>query len=164
MKRSRHLRLIPALAALLLAAPLAASAASDTDFLKKAMQGDNSEMKLGKIAAERGASPGVRSFGRTLEADHAKAKQEALPVARRHGLKPTDAMAPEARKEQGKLSALSGAAFDREFARYMVEDHKKDISDFERQVRHGDPSTARLARQTLPALRKHLRMAQALAR
>ena len=54
-------------------------------------------------------------------------------------------------------------AFDREFARYMVQDHKTDISDFEKQVATGDKATADLARQTLPVLRKHLATAEHLA-
>lgn len=142
----------------------AARAADDHDFLTKALQGDNSEMRLGHMAQERGVSPGTRQFGRALEDDHRHAREMTLPVAQAHGVAPTDEMAPEAREEADKLRGLDGRAFDREFARYMVEDHRKDISDFEKQVRRGDRATARLARETLPTLRKHLRMAERLAR
>ena len=145
-------------------AATAASAASDKAFLKKAMEGDNSEMMLGKMAMEKGASPGVKDFGRMLNTDHANAKAQALPVAQAHGVAPTDEAAPEAKAEAAKLNHMSGQAFDREFASYMVKDHKKDISDFERQAQSGDRSTAELARATLPTLRKHLETAQKLAR
>ena len=140
-----------------------ALAAGDKAFLKKAMEGDNSEMRLGQMAEQSGGSRGIREFGHMLNTDHAKAKADALPVARAHGLAPTDEMAPKAKEEAGKLKGLSGAAFDREFASYMVKDHKKDISDFEKQARVGDRSRARLARATLPALRKHLAVAERLA-
>ncbi len=140
-----------------------AIAGPDQAFLKKAQEGDNSETALGRMAEHRGASPGVRDFGRMLREDHTAAKAKALPVAQAHGVPETDEMAPEAKAEARKLERLSGRAFDREFARYMVSDHKKDIADFQKEVRRGDRASAALARETLPDLRKHLRTAQQLA-
>lgn len=137
---------------------------SNAAFLKKALQGDNSEMRLGRLAEQQGHAPAVRAFGRTLARDHAAARQQALPVAKAHGVPATTEMAPEARTEYGKLRRMHGWAFDQEFARYMVKDHRKDIADFEKQAHHGDRSTRRLAQQTLPTLRKHLRLAEGLAR
>jgi len=140
-----------------------ALAATDTSFLKKALEGDNSEIALGQMAEQRGGSSGVRDFGRMLHDDHSAAKAKALPVARAHGVADTAEMAPEAKAEAKKLAGLSGVVFDREFARYMAADHKHDIADFEREVRKGDAATASLARETLPDLRKHLATAQQLA-
>ena len=141
----------------------AALAAPDQAFLKKALEGDNSEVALGQMAEQHGASPAARDFGRMLHMDHAAAKTKVLPVARGHGVPDTAEMAPEARAEAKKLARLSGRAFDREFGRYMVDDHRKDIADFEKEVRRGDRTTAALARETLPDLRKHLMTAQRLA-
>jgi putative membrane protein len=56
---------------------------------------------------------------------------------------------------------MSGPAFDREFVRYMIEDHRKDIHAFE-ATKVGLRPDGELARQTLPALRKHLEMAEQL--
>ena len=98
-----------------------------------------------------------------LHDEHGAAKAKALPVAQRHGLADTSAMAPEARAEARKLQRLSGRAFDREFVRYMISDHRKDIADFQKQARTGDRDTTALARDTLPDLRKHLQTAQQLA-
>ena len=162
MRATLHLS---ALVTFALASALAtgASAASDQGFLRKALKGDNSEITLGQLAATGGGSPGVRRFGRMLVEDHSAAKRNALPVAAAHGVRDTGEIAPEARKEEGKLRGLHGAAFDREFAGYMIDDHRKDIADFEKQVRTGDQATRRLARETLPALRRHLQMARDLA-
>jgi putative membrane protein len=142
-----------------LAAPALAKPAPE--FLKTALQGDNSEIALGRLAETRAASPGVRDFGRTLEQDHSQARTQALDVAHQLKVPPTEAMAPQARHEEAKLRRLSGAAFDREFVRYMVQDHKKDIHDFEEQAKAGGP-TAQLAQATLPTLHKHLDMAEKL--
>jgi putative membrane protein len=141
----------------------AALASPDQTFLTKALMGDNSEMALGQMAQQRGASAATRDFGRMLNEDHAAAKAKALPVAQQHGVADTSEMAPEAKAEAKKLGTLSGPAFDREFARYMVRDHTKDIADFEKESKRGDSASAALARETLPDLRKHLKTAQQLA-
>jgi putative membrane protein len=141
----------------------AAFAGPDQTFLKKALEGDNSEVALGQLAEQHGSSPAVRDFGRMLHDDHAAAKAKALPVAQEHGVQDTAEMAPEAKAEAQKLERLSGPAFDREFARYMVSDHRKDIADFQEEARRGDRATAALARESLPDLRKHLKTAQQLA-
>jgi putative membrane protein len=85
-----------------------------------------------------------------------------VAVARELGVRPPTGIMPEARAEQRKLERLHGRAFDREVRRYMVHDHQEDIAKFEAQARHGDRRTARLAREQLPTLRKHLRIAESL--
>ena len=157
------IRILPAIAAAGALAALSAPALAKPapQFMKTALEGDNSEVALGRLAQERAASPGVRDFGRTLEQDHSKARDQALTVARQLNVPPTDALAPPARQEEAKLRHLSGPAFDREFVRYMVKDHKKDIHDFEEQAKAGGP-TAQLAQATLPTLHKHLDMAEQL--
>jgi putative membrane protein len=137
--------------------------ANTKEFLTKALQGDNSETRLGALAAARGQSREARNFGSMLERDHRNARRQVVALARRHHVPLTSAMADEARVEHGKLQSLHGAAFDREFGRYMVEDHRMDIADFEKEARSRDPEDVRrLARQTLPTLRKHLATARAV--
>jgi len=87
-----------------------------------------------------------------------------MNLAQRMQISVSDTMMPEAQVELRKLRRMSGGAFDREVRRYMIYDHRKDVSEFAVQMRHGDRQTASLARQTLPVLRKHLKMAEALAR
>jgi predicted outer membrane protein len=107
-----------------------AAANRGASFLKEAMQGDNSETTLGSIAAKRGASAGVRDFGQMLARDHRRGKAQAAAVARQMHVPVTNEMAPEAIAERAELARLRGRSFDREFARYMVDDHHKDIAKF----------------------------------
>lgn len=139
-----------------------AIAAPAARFLHDAIQGDNSESRLGALIASRGSGNAVRSYGRTLESDHRIARVQAAAVARRMHLPVPTSMMPEARSEYAKLQHMRGRAFDREVKRYMTEDHHKDIADFQDQAKKGDRQTAALARAQLPVLRKHLHMAQAL--
>lgn len=71
-------------------------------------------------------------------------------------------MPPEADQELAKLRRLSGVAFDQEFARYMVEDHEKDIAKYREEAAHGGADARALAERTLPVLQQHLQMAKAL--
>jgi putative membrane protein len=60
-----------------------------------------------------------------------------------------------------KMSALSGADFDRKYMEHMVKDHEKDVSLFERESTRGsDADVKAWATKTLPTLRDHLRMAR----
>ncbi len=157
---------IPAAAAtavLVLGAISPARAANDESFVKTAVQGDVSEMTLGKLAAGRGSSDGVRAYGRMLAQDHAQGRDQALQVARTVGAHPPQKPTGEADREYRKLQGLSGAAFDREFVRYMVHDHRRDIQDFEKQAAKRGPA-ASLARDGLPMLHKHLDVALKLSR
>ena len=140
-----------------LVAAAGAHAASASHFLSDAIKGDNSETRLGQLIASRGNSAAVRNFGRTLTADHARARAQAAAVARRMGVRVPTAMMAEARSEYSKLERLRGRAFDREVRRYMIADHRKDISEFAEQAHSRDRPSAALASAQLPVLRKHLR-------
>ena len=154
------------LASVLLAiASPSAAANRGASFLKEAMQGDNSETTLGSIAANRGASAGVRDFGRMLSTDHSRGKAQAAALARQLHVPVNNEMAPEAIAERAKLARLHGRDFDREFARYMVDDHHKDIAKFTAEASSADRApVVALAKQTLPVLRKHLATAERLAK
>ncbi|WP_242140960.1 DUF4142 domain-containing protein [Sphingomonas sp. TREG-RG-20F-R18-01] len=137
--------------------------ADTSEFLTKAIKGDNSEMKLGSLAARQGQSARVKSFGVMLQREHAKGKDQAVPIAAKHQIVVPAEMSDEAQTEYAKLQGMHGVAFDREFGRYMTEDHQKDIRDFAEEAASKDPAEVRnLARQTLPVLRKHLRMARSI--
>jgi putative membrane protein len=141
-----------------------AYAASPSDFVTDAIKGDNSEIMLGKYAAEHGASVGVKQFGRTLAADHLKAKRQMASVARTVGVKPPSSATMEADAERVKLIALSGKDFDQEFAQYMVKDHQSDIAKFKEEAAAKDGPVSAMAEKQLPTLEKHLDMAKSLTK
>jgi len=153
------------LAAALLAIGSAAKAdSSREDFLKSAIKGDNSEIRLGELAAKNGSRPAVREFGQTLVADHAKAKTQAARVARQLGVDVPSGAMLKADAEYVKLKVLSGRSFDREFVGYMIRDHQQDIHDFTAFARTHKGPVGDLAQMQLPTLKKHLRLAEDLMR
>ncbi len=147
-------------AALLASTP--ALAAPAAKFLDDAARGDTSEGTLGKVIASRGGSAAVRDYGTTLASDHLSARKDVDALAAKMHVRARHSMMPEAATEQRKLARLHGAAFDREVKRYMLDDHRKDISEFSSQAKGSEPLTARLAKDSLPMLRRHLAAAEAL--
>jgi putative membrane protein len=146
----------------LLAVAAPAVAASPADFVSDAIKGDNSEIMLGQMAQQQGASQGVRDFGGTLASDHTQAKEQMSSLAAAVGVTPSDQPMDVAREEKQKLSGMHGADFDREFARYMVKDHKEDLAKFRREARTDHGQVGQMAQQQIPVLEKHLHMAESL--
>ena len=153
-----------ALAALFALTTTSAFAAkSAEEFIKDAIQGDNSEVMLGQLAQDKAGGQKTREFGQMLVTDHSKAKEEASSVAKTLGVTPPDQPSTQAQDEQTKLSKLSGDAFDKEFANYMVTDHEKNIKEFQDQANAKQGPTSDMAAKQLPTLQNHLAMAQAIA-
>ena len=137
----------------------------DKTFMRMAAQGGMAEVEMGSLAIKRGMSGKVRSFGGDMVTDHTKANNDLKSVARdlRFSL-PTSLPAEEAAHLR-HLRSLNGRRFDQAYGRMMVEDHQKDVAEFEKEARNGrNPMVRDFARRTLPILREHLRMSRMLPR
>src|SRR5262245_55903161 len=149
-------------AALVCSAPAAfAQDKAGQAFLKKAMEGNLTEIEMGKLAQQKGQSDGVRSFGKQLEQDHAAANEKAAAVAKEMGMSPPTEPNKKQKAEYDRLSKLSGDKFDRQFVKHMVADHKKDIKEFQQEAKKNDAASG-YAKDALPTLEKHLQAAQSL--
>lgn len=140
-------------------------AAQDNDkarkFLHDALQADNSEVMLGKLAADQAGDPSVKRYGQMLVDDHSMHRDQVLKVGAGVHL-PDDSQPTEAAlKERDKLKRLHGADFDKAFAKYIAKDHRQDIGEYEKGVKIGG-DVGQMARDTLPTLHKHLREAEKL--
>jgi len=133
-------------------------------FIMEAIEGNLSEVQVGKLAQDKSMDDGVRSFGDMLVKDHSAANEKATEVANAIGVTPPTEPNSKQKAIYDKLSKLSGSAFDREFAKMMVDDHKKDIKDFEKEAKSQNQQVAAFAKDTLPTLHKHLDTAESLAK
>ena len=94
--------------------------------------------------------------------DHAKANDELKQLAAGKGLQLPSAPDPHSQEMIAKLQKLSGAEFDRAYMDHMVQDHKKDVAEFQKEASRGrDPQIKAFAAKTLPTLQEHLKMAEA---
>lgn len=134
-------------------------------FILDAAKGGLAEVKMGKLAAEKAADPKVKEFGNKMVEDHQKANDELRQVANDNKVKWPDNLTDEQVATFNKLSQLSGPDFDREYVQAMVEDHQKDVNEFQQEAqRVQDPELKTFVSRTLPILQHHLEMAQDLQR
>ncbi|MFL6797549.1 MAG: DUF4142 domain-containing protein [Xanthobacteraceae bacterium] len=149
-------------AALLLGGPSFAQDRASQTFIKDAIEGNLAEVQMGQLAQKNGQSDGVRSFGQMLEKDHTEAGQKASSVATTLGVTPPSEPNSKQKADHDRMAKLNGEKFHAEFARHMIADHKKDISEYEKAAKKND-AAASYAQESLPVLRKHLETAQSLA-
>jgi putative membrane protein len=138
--------------------------AEDRRFMMEAAAGGLMEVELGRMAAQKASSADVKSFGQRMVTDHGQANQRLMQIAAQKNVTLPTTLPADKRKDMDKLSALSGAEFDKMYMSHMLKDHKKDISEFEKASNNGrDSSVKSFAQTTLPTLREHMQMAQSIA-
>lgn len=149
-------KLIPALL-LIPGILLAADKSPDESFYEKAAQGGIAEVEMGRLAQEKAKSPEVKAFGAMMVKDHAAANDKMKAVAAKKGIDLPTKPSVAQMATKTKLQVLSGDTFDKSYVKDMVEDHVKDIAEFEKEARDGkDPDAKAFATATLPTLREHL--------
>ena len=141
--------------------PLSARDSASEAFLKKAIEGNYAEIRMGELAQTGGQSDAVKAFGKMLATDHAAANQKALDAAKALGMTPPTAQNDRQASDLDTMSKMRGAKFDRVFANHMVSDHKKDIAAYKKEAKVKDAGGDYASGQ-LPTLQKHLDTATAL--
>ena len=145
-------------------AAMGAMSPGDQKFVTDVAMDGMMEVELGRWAAQKGTSEGVKQFGRRMVDDHSKAKTELMALASSKGITLPTALDQKHQANVAKISRLTGADFDRAYVKMMLSDHKKAVSDFEKQSTKGtDADIKSFASTTLPTLKEHLTMAQALS-
>lgn len=135
-----------------------------SDFAVKAADGGMMEVQMGKLAAEKGLSPRVKSFGEMMVKDHTEANDKLKGIATSLNIALPDSAGNDAMMEMDKLKKASGKDFDKTYVNMMLDDHKKDIAEFRKCADNcSDSSIKAFAASTLPTLEKHLDSIQAIA-
>ena len=136
---------------------------TDTQFAKAAAEGGMAEVKLGQLAEDKGDSQVVKDFGKRMVADHTKIGEELKTTAAGDKLTLPMTLSAHDQAAYDKLSKLSGAAFDRAYARDMVHDHITDIAAFKTEAKDGKNTGIKtFASNALPTLEEHLKLARTM--
>ena len=167
--RLHHLVLGTAIAAVL-AAPLGVIAQekkdaaaqglgkTDTAIVVAMAQANMAEIEAGKLALANGSSAEVKAFAQKMVDDHTKALNDVTALALSKNVTlPTE---PDAKHKAmaGKLRALKGDAFDKEYmAKAGVQDHKQVHAMLKKdEARASDPEVKALAAKMIPTVAQHL--------
>jgi predicted outer membrane protein len=159
--------------------PVSAHPQQEASFMDAAIEANVADIELGMIAESKAADPRVKAYAEMLVKDHTKALkrlQRSQDIARSDSTE----LSLQHRELRDRLSGLSGPEFDTAYVNAMIEEHQKDIKEFERQAEAkgstdstsdsftvnrekpepvtGTPDKV-LARELLPMLKMHLREA-----
>lgn len=129
-------------------------------WIKKAAQGGMAEVAMGKLAAEKAQSPEVRKFGQHMVEQHSKVNDELMKIATDKGVTPPSQLDAKHMAKKKELMQTSGAEFDKKYMEAQVQGHKDMIALFEQGAKTYDGKLKKFAKETLPNLKKHLKMAQ----
>jgi putative membrane protein len=152
---------IACLAGLLTGGVARADDTSDTaKVLGKLHRSNQTEIEMGKMAQDHGASKGVKDFGKVLVKDHAAADKKVAKLAMDEKV---DLKANTPPSDSHPDPIHTGAAFDNAFARNMLDDHEKDVAEVTAaRDSTPDPRLKKLLTELLPVLEKHKAAAQNL--
>jgi putative membrane protein len=129
----------------------------DKKFIKKAASAGLMEVELGKFAQENGTSQDVKDFGKMMETDHSKANEELKAIAQKNNKTVPEKMKDKHLEKVKELKAKKGSEFDKEYMDAMVEDHEKDIEEFESALEKVQNQELKdWIDKTLPTLKNHL--------
>ncbi|MGH9588183.1 MAG: DUF4142 domain-containing protein, partial [Acidobacteriaceae bacterium] len=84
----------------------------DKAFVKQATEGNMAEIRLGKLAEQKSASPDVKQFAQKMVNDHSQLKEQMTPIAQQMGVSSPKSISKKNKKEIAKLENLSGQQFD----------------------------------------------------
>ena len=135
--------------------------ARDRAFEKEAASGGMAEVELGTLAKEKAANADVKQFADRMVTDHGKLNDELKQWAQQKNVTLPTELDAASKTTKGRLSKLSGEAFDRAYMHDMVADHVKDVAAFKHASKTAkDPDLKSWATKTLPTLEEHLKLAR----
>jgi putative membrane protein len=139
--------------------------AEDRTFLLFALDVDNTQMQLNRLAAEKASDERVKELARNLLAYHEASHARLAETARQNGLEPSPSLSPLAQQMQAQLQGMTGAAFDWEYVTNQVINYYWAFYRYEREAirGHNEPLKA-LAGQTVQDVQRHHDAALAIVR
>ncbi len=133
----------------------------DSKFAVKAADGGMMEVALSKLALTKSQSPEVKKLAQMMVDDHTKANEELMKIVTAKNISVPAAISSDHQEKLNDFMKKSVVDFDKDYASYMVSDHKDDIELFKKQAEKGkDTELKTWAAGKLSTLEHHLQMAQ----
>jgi putative membrane protein len=135
------------------------SLASDSTFIAEAASAGLLQVKLGKLAENKGTSASVVEFGKRMLADYSKANEELKSAAKNAGF-----LAPVLLRHDQQIfdrfNSMGRSSFDKKYMAEMVKQHNEEVRLFQEEARGGRvQSLKQLASRMLPELQQRLTLA-----
>jgi putative membrane protein len=135
-------------------------------FAKKVASATAFEIQSSQLAKEQSQSEAVKAFADQMIADHTKAADEFKAALTDAKIFPPPVEEPDPKQQAtlSRLRAAQGASFDKAYVSAQLGAHKEAVVLFQTYARRArSPELKEFAQKTLPILRRHLSMVQALS-
>jgi putative membrane protein len=137
----------------------------DQVFVTDASSSNSFEIQAGKLAMTRGTSDSVKVFADSMVNDNTKIAAKLSTVASQNGLTVSTTLQPVDQNNLNALNALTGVAFDKQYAAIMVMAHQGALSLFGSAAATngvGNPSLRAFAGAQVAGLETQLVLSQRL--
>jgi putative membrane protein len=111
---------------------------ADRNFVMMASLSNNAEISAGQVAATKGTSNMVKSFGQQMVAEHTLAQADLKSRASAVSLMAPDTVDAEHKALMARLNTLSGYSFDTAYMNSQVKDHAKTLDIFNMEISGGN--------------------------
>lgn len=142
--------------------------AATKDFVHKAWNTDNYEIRAGQHALNKTNNQAIRDYATMIVADHNNAEASLKPLVDAAGLDmPTapGSLDSEHQSKLDKLGGLSGAQFDDQFRQQQIDGHERALTLFRDYAKNGKHAELKSwAQRSVSMLERHLDQAKALPR
>jgi putative membrane protein len=137
---------------------------TDKDFVKSVAESSATEVQLGKLAEEKASTDAVKELGKRMVEAHTQTSQQLKQAAAALKMEVPAEPPRKAKKAEDKLAKLSGADFDRAYAKMAADEQKQAVKQFEREAKNGTvPEMKDFAAKNLPAEQERQKQAEELA-
>ncbi len=136
-------------------------AAADTADIRRVMQGNATEIELGKLGESRADDDDVEEFAERIVSEHESMSRQWGALAKSNGMKAEVRFGKPKAESVERLGKLSESEFDQAFMSEMIRLHEQDLAAFEgMQTSAPSPEVRELARSAVPTIREHLALAR----
>jgi putative membrane protein len=137
---------------------------TDKDFLRSAAESSATEVHLGKIAQDKASSDAIKNLGKQMVDANTQTAQQLQQAAAALKVQIPDTPPRKAKKAEEKLAKLSGADFDRAYAKMAADEQKQAVKEFEREAKNGKAESLKdYAAKNLPVEQERQKRAEELA-
>jgi putative membrane protein len=140
------------------------STVDDTTGIRMAVQGNFTEVALGRLADDRASDSEVKDFGKRMVSDHDAMNDQWSKLASKYHLRimnPGPDYGTAGKDAIDRLEKLKGSEFDQAYMIEMIRDHEQDLSEFQRlRYSASDPEIRDLASSGASTIEQHLTLAR----
>lgn len=133
--------------------------ASDSNFIQTTMSLGLLQVKLGKLAQQKGSSEVVRDFGKQMLADYSKVNEQ-LAAAAKQAAYPHPVLLRPHQQIFDRFNTMGRGSFDQNYMAEMVSRHDEAAALFAAEAKSGRvQSLKQLAAGLLPDVQRHQSLA-----